>query len=461
MTAIPRILIAAPASGSGKTAAAASLMAAYRDRGMKIRACKCGPDYIDPMFHKNVLGVESENLDLFFSSRDEMKINFIHHAENADLTVTEGVMGYYDGMALDTDRGSSWDVAACLHMPVILIIPARGTALTAAAMIRGLAEFRNNSNIRGILLNRISGMLYPRMKQMIEKELNQMGCRIPVVGYLPEDPVFHLESRHLGLIMPEEIQGLQDRIRRAGEIVSGTVDLDLLFQIAEKAPDIEINTADRLRMASDKKIKIAVARDRAFCFYYRDNLDMLARLGCEIVPFSPLNDTSLPSDINGLILGGGYPELYAQRLADNKTMLASVYNAISDGMPCLAECGGFMYLHEEMEDNDKNIYHMAGVIKGRTFPKGKLVRFGYITVENRYGTSGYLQEGENIRGHEFHYWDSTDSGTDCLAVKPGGQRNWECIHSAGNLFAGYPHLYLPSNKNFAIRFVRRCREWRK
>lgn len=466
---IPGIMLAAPASGSGKTSAACGLMAAFGSRGLKIRSCKCGPDYIDPMFHREVLGVDSENLDLFFSKPEELRESFRRHTTGADLTVVEGVMGYYDGMGLDTDHGSSYEVASVLNLPVILVVPCRGAALSLAASVRGMLAFRKESNIRGILLNRVSGMLYPRLKQMLESELKQAGYDIPVVGYMPEDEAFRLESRHLGLITPQEIEGLRGQTARAGEILAGTADLDLILQIAEKgaangetAEEDRSETGDKPVFGTgENRVRIGIARDKAFCFYYKDNLELLEKLGCEPVPFSPLSDPRLPDGLSGLIFGGGYPELYGRTLAENKGLLQEIHSLIEDGIPCLAECGGFMYLHEELEDRDGQVWKMTGNIKGRTWPVGRLVRFGYVKImpEEARTEAGYLFPGEEIRGHEFHYWDSTDSGSDCLAVKPDGRRSWQCIHMDGNLFAGYPHLYLPSLPAFAERFVRRCREW--
>lgn len=466
---IPGIMIAAPASGSGKTSAACGLMAAFGSRGLKVRSCKCGPDYIDPMFHREVLGVDSENLDLFFSKPEELRESFRRHTAGADLTVVEGVMGYYDGMGLDTDHGSSYEVASVLNLPVILVVPCRGAALSLAASVRGMLAFRKESNIRGILLNRVSGMLYPRLKQMMESELKQAGYDIPVVGYMPEDEAFRLESRHLGLITPQEIEGLRGQTARAGEILAGTADLDLILQIAEKgaangetAEEDRSETGDKPVFGTgENRVRIGIARDKAFCFYYKDNLELLEKLGCELVPFSPLSDPRLPDGLSGLIFGGGYPELYGRTLAENKGLLQEIHSLIEDGIPCLAECGGFMYLHEELEDREGQVWKMTGNIKGRTWPVGRLVRFGYVKImpEEARTEAGYLFPGEEIRGHEFHYWDSTDSGSDCLSVKPDGRRSWQCIHMDGNLFAGYPHLYLPSLPAFAERFVRRCREW--
>ena len=460
----PGILLTAPASGSGKTAAACALMAALGEQGLDVRACKCGPDYIDPMFHREVLGLDSKNLDLFFSEPEELIRGYIRHTEGADIAVTEGVMGYYDGMALDSDRASSYDVAHTLGLPVLLILPCRGASLSLAAVVKGMAEFRKDSRICGILLNQVSGMLYPRLKEMLESELQSIGLDIPVIGYLPDDPCFRMESRHLGLVTPQELDGLKAQMRRAGELLSRTVDLELVRQIAEKAarsmkkePDTAAEKA--LAGSAEKALRIGVARDEAFCFYYKDNLTLLEDLGCTLIPFSPLRDSALPEGLDGLLLGGGYPELHGEELVGNTGMISSVREALEAGMPCLAECGGFMYLHEEMEDRNGKKWPLVGAIRGRTYPTGKLVRFGYVKIENSAGTEGYLQPGEYVRGHEFHYWDSTDSGSDCLAVKPDGRRKWNCIHMDGSLFAGYPHLYLPSMRKFAERFVRQCREW--
>lgn len=464
----PRIMIAAAASGSGKTSVACALMEAFRLKGTEVRACKCGPDYIDPMFHREVIGVASRNLDLFFSDKEEIRSEFVRYSSDADLTVTEGVMGYYDGRSLDTVEGSSYDIARTLEMPVLLVLPARGASLSLAAVIRGMKEFRKDSNIRGILLNRISGMLYPRLKAALEAELEKSGIRIPIVGYVPEDDSFRLESRHLGLVTPQELENLKEQIRRGAGILQKSADLEKIYSIAQSAPDLPGDQMERSPDSCEKKVRIAVARDEAFCFYYQANLEFLESLGAELVPFSPLHDRRLPENISGLLLGGGYPELYGAELADNERMRREIRRCLSEGLPCLAECGGFMYLHEELEDREGNVFPMAGVIRGRTAPAGKLVRFGYVDIENsgREGfedenSGAYLLPGEKIKGHEFHYWDSTQNGEDCVARKPDGRRSWPCIHMRGNLFAGYPHLYLPSLPRFACRFMERCRKFQR
>lgn len=473
----PGFLLSAVSSNSGKTAAACGLMSAFKQEGERVCACKCGPDYIDPMFHREVLGVDSKNLDMFFSEEDILKEGYLKHTKDADITITEGVMGFYDGMSLDSVKGSSYDVAQTLGLPVILVINARGAAMTLVAMVKGIVEFRPDSNIRGILLNRVSAMLYPRLKEMLENELARIGHdEIKIVGYMPENEVFHLESRHLGLVTPQEMENLQEKVRQAGEILAKTVDLELLEQIAGEAAVWKAEVSEESEKIGSLKslnypVRIAVARDEAFCFYYKDNLELLESLGCELIEFSPLRDEKLPDNISGLILGGGYPELYGKQLSENQSMLTSIRKALmQEKIPCLAECGGFMYLHEEMEDADGNVWKLVGRIHGKTFPTGKLVRFGYVNLqrspdenpisefkEQKSLANSWILPGENIRAHEFHYWDSTDSGNDCLAVKPDGKRRWECMHLEENLVAGYPHLYYPSCKEFAERFVEKCR----
>lgn len=460
---IPRIVFAAPSSGSGKTVTVCALLKALSMQDRKAAAYKCGPDYIDPMFHREVLGIETGNLDLFFCEREKIGQTFCRQAKDKDIAVIEGVMGYYDGISMDSYEASSYDVARTLKAPVILILSPKGMALSAAAIVEGIICFQKDSNIRGIILNRTGEHLYPRMKQMLEEELKRRGYEIPVLGYLPEEEVFSLESRHLGLVTPAELKGLQEKMKEAGRRVSETVELERLFKIAASAPEFPDRSlsGDQSRenigihMPGRSLLRIAVAKDEAFGFYYRDNIEVLQELGCELIEFSPLSDTRLPEGIKGLLLGGGYPELYAKTLAENEKMRRAVKEAVEQGIPCLAECGGFMYLHETLSDREKNVYPMAGVIKGHASFRGKLVRFGYIHVEgNCDGT--YLKKGEVIRGHEFHYWDSTDNGSACVARKPDGKRSWNCIHESGNLFAGYPHLYLPSFLPFAERFVQAC-----
>lgn len=457
---IPRIMIAAASSGSGKTVITCALMEAFRQSNLNIKAYKCGPDYIDPMFHREVLGVPSENLDLFFSDQKELEKHFIRHAAGTGLAVAEGVMGYYDGMTLSSDRASSYEVALTLGFPTILVVPCKGMSLSVMPLILGMIRFRKDSGIRGIILNRIREPLYAKMKQMIETELKAQGYEIPVVGYVPEAGVFQLDSRHLGLVLPQETDGLKEQLRRTGEILKETIDLSAILEIADSAPDFADPKDEGVSAAlrQESSVRLAVAQDEAFCFYYEDNLEMLESFGCEIVPFSPLHDRKLPEDVQGLWLGGGYPEVYAKELSGNTDMTGSICREIERGLPCIAECGGFLYLHRELEGTDGTSYPMAAVFEEKAYRTERLRRFGYITLHAN-ADGGFLQEGEEIRGHEFHYWDSENNGTDCMALKPDGKRSWECIHMTETLFAGFPHLYLPSDPAFVRRFLEKCRAY--
>lgn len=465
---VRKLMIAAASSGSGKTVIACALMAAFQGKEQQVSACKCGPDYIDPMFHREVLGIESENLDLYFCEADVMRRLFKEHIKAADVVIVEGVMGYYDGLTLSSDKASSYEVADKLGLPVILVVPCKGMALSVMPLILGMLEFRENNHIQGMILNRVSDMLYPRMKEMVESELLKRGYEIPVVGYVPENEVFALESRHLGLVTPKEIEGIRDRLKKAGEILTRTVDIERLLEIGGRVDEAEFT--DNMRSETRKHIdgnlpeapstpvRIGIASDKAFCFYYKDNLELMKRLGCELIPFSPLYDNALPQNLHGLLFGGGYPELFAETLSNNQSMLKSVSLAVREGMPCLAECGGFMYLHDSLEGKDRIKRRMVGVVPGSAFRTDRLVRFGYVELRaQKDGT--FFQKGDTLKGHEFHYWDSTSNGADCMAYKPDGKRFWECIHMEGNLFAGFPHIHFYSNPDFAIRFTEACKSF--
>lgn len=459
MTKIPGILLAAPSSGSGKTITACGLMAAFEQMGKNIRACKCGPDYIDPMFHRTVLGIESENLDLFFSSEQELREIYLAHGTGAELVVTEGVMGYYDGISFGSSQGSAWETAGVLGIPVILVVPCRGMASSVLALLKGFLEYQQDSHIRGIILNRISPMLYPQMKEMLEQELADMGHpEVKILGYLPEKECFRLESRHLGLVTPQELDGLKSQLREAGQTIMETVDLPGILEIAEQAECLEEENPIKKEGNEKQKVRVAVARDEAFCFYYKENMKLLEQAGCELVSFSPLEDEALPEGCSGLLLGGGYPELYGARLEANECLRREIREKIAEGMPCLAECGGFQYLQDELTDADGYSYHMAGVISSASRNQGRLVRFGYVTIKAEQD-GAFFKKGEQIRAHEFHHWDSTDNGESCLAVKPDGKRSWQCMHMNGNLMVGYPHLYYRSHPELVERYVKACKEY--
>ena len=443
----PRLLFAAPASGSGKTTVVCGLLRALKNRGKGVRAFKCGPDFIDPLFHETVVGVPSGTLDLFFSDQDQLKRLYCRHAAGADLCLIEGVMGYYDGLGAATDRASSYAVARALDAPVVLIVDGRGQSLSALATLEGFLRFREDSRIRGVLFNRMSEGVYSALKPEVEK----LGVR--PLGFVPKAPELMIESRHLGLVTPGEIEDLGQKLDALAALLERTVDMEGLLALAGSAPALEAPPAPPIPPLP--RTRIAVARDQAFCFLYRDNLDLLADYGAELIFFSPLHDDALPAGAQGLILPGGYPELHARALSENESMRRSVREAIQNGLPCLAECGGFLYLHRELEDMEGRSWPMAGVLDARAYRTPRLGRFGYITLTAKADTA-FLPAGEIVRGHEFHYFESESCGDALRAQKPTGSRGWDCGHSRGNLLMGFPHLYYPSDPQLIERFLRAC-----
>ena len=437
---LPRLLIAGTGSGCGKTTLVCAILQALKNRGCEVASFKCGPDYIDPMFHSEVIGAPSANIDLFFAGEDTARTLFARHA--ADLNLIEGVMGYYDGLSMDDPRASAWDVARALEVPVVLVVNVRGMALSAAAVVKGYQTLRSPGNIAGVILNRATAMSYPGLKKAIERE-----CGIPVYGYLPACPECALESRHLGLVTAQEVTNLHEKLQILAQRAEESIDLDGLIELMRAQPPLEV-TDERLGPLG--RVRIAVARDKAFCFYYRDNLELLEELGAELIEFSPLTDAALP-DCDGLILGGGYPELYARELSENETMRASVRAAVRGGLPTIAECGGFMYLTERIGEHP-----MVGAIPASCRDTRKLSRFGYATVTAD-AESLLFSAGDSIRGHEFHYWDADHPGDSLTARKESG-RAWRCGWTSDSLYAGYPHLYLHSNPRCAQRFIQKCLE---
>ena len=446
---VPRILLGAAASGSGKTLITCGLLQALKNRKLQVTSFKCGPDYIDPMFHSRVIGTKSRNLDSFFADEDTVRYLLEKNARDCEISVIEGVMGYYDGLAGISAKASAYDVAKITKTPAVLIVNAKGMSLSAAAFIKGFVEYQEDSQIRGVILNQVSSMMYPRLKQIIEEELS-----IKVYGYVPVVKDCVLESRHLGLVMPEEIVDLQQKLMELAEILEKSVDIDGLLELAEHAEELPVQESP-VAYHTGRKIRIALAKDEAFCFFYQDNLELLEEMGAELVPFSPIHDKKLPEHIDGMLFHGGYPELYAKKLSENKEMLAAVCAAVQTGIPYMAECGGFMYPHQEMEDMEGHSWPMAGVIHGKSWRTPRLTRFGYITLED--GTCFGEHVGA-IRAHEFHYFDSDCCGEAYTAKKPLSSRSWKCIHSDGQGMSGFPHMYYYSNLRVPEQFLRACEE---
>ena len=427
-----QLLVAAPRSGSGKTTLTCALLAALKAQGQRLCAFKCGPDYIDPMFHRAVLGVPSANLDLFFSSVDTVRTLYARGAAGCTAAVCEGVMGYYDGLGGVTDTASAWHLADTLDLPVILAVRPKGESLTLAAEIRGLAAFRTPHHIAGVVLNDCTPSLYALLAPMLERETG-----IPVLGYLPTLPAAAIESRHLGLYTAAEITDLQAKLELLADTAQKTVDWPRLFALCNRPAPPAPAPVER---ATARPVRIAAAQDEAFCFAYAETLTALRDAGAELAFFSPLHDSCLPEGAAGLYLPGGYPELHAGALSRNAAMRAAVREAVERGLPTVAECGGFLYLGQTLEDADGHAWSMAGALPGAGYKAGRLVRFGYANLTAD-ADSLLFRKGEAWPAHEFHHWDTTEPGAALTAHKPTGSRSWPCCVVSDELYAGFPHLY--------------------
>lgn len=446
---LPRILLSAAGSGSGKTLLTCGILKALKNRGIRAASFKCGPDYIDPMFHSRILETKSRNLDTFFTKPDTTRYLLGENARDCDIAVIEGVMGYYDGLAGISVQGSAYEVSGITKTPAVLIVNCKGMSVSIVPQILGFIQYQKDSRIGGVILNRMSAMLYPRVKAMIEGQLD-----IKVLGYVPELSDCVLESRHLGLVLPDEVQDLKGKVSRLAEQLEKSLDIDALLALAGEAEELFWEEpALPAPLAAGERVRIAVARDEAFCFLYEDNLRLLEKLGAVLVEFSPLHDTEIPQ-ADGLLLPGGYPELYARQLSENTAMREAIYRAVTGQMPCLAECGGFMYLHREMEDMQGGSWPMAGVIDAKAYRTGKLGRFGYIHLKGE----AFGHSFENIPAHEFHYFDSENCGEAFEAQKPLSSRGWKCMHTEYRMLAGFPHLYYYGAPEIAAEFLRRCAE---
>lgn len=444
---LPRLLLAAAHSGSGKTMLTMGILAALARRGIPLAAFKSGPDYIDPMFHSRVLGIPARNLDGYFTDADTLRMLFSRSAAGAGgLSLIEGAMGYFDGAGLGGMQASACELAQTLSAPVVLVVDAAGMSLSAAAVLQGFLSFVTPSQIRGVIFNRMSKAVYDAVRPQVEA----MGVR--ACGYLPRLRGMELESRHLGLVTPQEMQALRAYTERLADAVEQTVDLDALLTLAKGAPALSWREQRLPRLR--EPLTVAVARDRAFCFLYEDNLDYLRALGAKIRFFSPLSDARLPEHTDVVLLSGGYPELYARELSENEAMRKTIRQAYADGVYILAECGGFLYLGQTLESMDGAVYPMCGVLSGQGFRTERLQRFGYIELTPQGG-------GTAVRGHEFHYFDSTDNGAAMHAKKPYRETAWDCMHASEHLLAGFPHLSYYSAPSFLYERLERYTAYRR
>lgn len=438
-----RIMFAAPSSGSGKTTMVCGLLHAYSNQGISVSSLKCGPDYIDPMFHRQMIGNRAGNIDTFLSNEATAMQVLSQTSAESDLTILEGVMGFLDGVSY-SKAGSSASIAELTQTPVILVINAKGMSRSVLPVIQGFCM--HSPQIRGVILNKVHRHVFLSMKEMIEKECE--GIR--VYGYLEENPEYSFDSRHLGLMMPHEISDVKARLQLLSASMEESIDMEGIFALANTAS--ELPTSQPHVIPKHQELQIGIASDEAFCFYYRENLEYLKQCGAKLCFFSPIHDAALPDDLDGLILGGGYPELYAEALSENKSLIAQLKHAMEGRLPVVAECGGYLYLHEALYNIDGKRFPMVGIIPGNAIYTGKLSHFGYLKIREGRFFGKHIPE---LAAHEFHYYRSESEGDAYHAEKQNG-KTWEFGYCSDTLYAGFPHLYFPGNEQLADALIDAC-----
>lgn len=448
-----RLVIAGTGSGVGKTTLTIGLMSALRNRNVVVQGFKCGPDYIDPSYHSAVTGRPSRNLDSWMLAPDVVRDIFVRGSTGADISIVEGVMGFFDGKSPYSNAGSSAEISEIIQSPVILVVNCASMARSVAAVVKGFQTFAHGPNIVGVIANHVGSEHHYRLVQAaIEQE-----CGIPVVGYLQKEPDIAIPERHLGLIPSIERGELAPFFTRLGELVEETIDLQQIMELSKAGP---LPRQERSIFAPTGKqdVTIAVARDAAFNFYYPENLELLQAYGAKLVYFSPLNGEKLPGVADGLYIGGGFPEEFAQQLCAAEEVKASIRRAIQRGLPTFAECGGFMYLTEAIETTDGRSYDMVGVIPGKVIMQKRLVALGYREIEGNVGNM-LLAPGMQAKGHEFHYSRYQTAQPIPHAYRIKGMRvDKEEGYMQGNLLAGYTHIHFASCPQMVHNWLARCKE---
>ncbi|MFB5661838.1 cobyrinate a,c-diamide synthase [Alteribacillus sp. HJP-4] len=450
----PRVIIAGTGSGTGKTTITVGLMAAFIKTGLAVQGFKCGPDYIDPSYHTAVTGRSSRNMDSWMLPHKDMLSYFQRGAEGADLSIIEGVMGLYDGKSPESDQGSTAEISKLLQAPVILVVDISSMARSAAAIVKGFQALSEDVNIGGVIVNNAgSEGHYKLCKTAIEKE-----CGVPVVGYLKRGDVPQIPERHLGLIPALERGELDELFDKLSSVMKQQVQLNEVKRIAEKAGELERNkSASAMKR---KTVRIAVARDHAFNFYYPENLELLEENGAELLYFSPLKGEPLPLESDALYIGGGFPEEFAAELAASTETKESILQGIRKGMPVYAECGGYMYLCKSIMTTDGLSHTMIGAIPSTIQMTTNLAALGYREVEALHDTV-LLKKGEQARGHEFHYSTvSAEKPYDAPHYVKGMRKNEKEGYYLPNVTAGYTHIHFASNPKMAARFVELAKTWR-
>ncbi len=460
-------LIAAPQSGSGKTTVALAIMAALCRRGLAVAPFKCGPDFIDPGYHCLVTGRPSINLDGWMCPEEFVAGTFRLHSAGADVAVIEGVMGLFDGIGTSSGQGSSAQVAAITGKPVLLVVNARGMAASAAALVKGFAEYDHQVRLAGVIFNNVGSDTHG---ELLCRAMSEALPQVAVFGCIPRDESLVIPSRHLGLVTAEDNPLPPEYLERLADLAEQHLDLDGLLGLKTNFPQPPFikggDVFPPLHVGEGRGeggVRIAVARDRAFCFVYEDNLRLLREAGAQIVAFSPLDDRELPKDLNGIYLPGGYPELFAEQLAANGAMRAAILASVKNNMPVYAECGGFIYLTEGMEAvGPAAPADFVGVfpVRARMLPKRKAL--GYRQVES-VADSVISSAGGSARGHEFHYSEIGEMPVHiqrCYHVTRQGQELGREGYCFRNCLASYIHLHFGSHAGIAPAFVAACVEYR-
>ncbi|HOO53493.1 MAG TPA: Ni-sirohydrochlorin a,c-diamide synthase [Methanothrix sp.] len=457
---LPRILLAGDRSSSGKTTIVAGLLSALRNRGLAIQSYKVALDYIDPSYHTGITGRWCRNLDGHLMPEKTIREVYAHAAEGADVAVIEGVRGLYEGY--DGDRGSTAQIAKMLRSPVILVVDARSITRSAAALVKGYVDFDPDVEIKGVILNKIGGQRHT--EKAISAIRDHAG--VEVVGVIPRDESMHLSMRHLGLVPMLEGErrqaGFAERLAKIREVVEEGLDIDRILEIAAEAEPLEEPVPDLyLPNRTGEGVRIGVALDEAFNFYYRENVELMELSGAEVVPVSPIHDPALP-EIDGLYIGGGYPELYSKELSENGSMMESIRRAHEDDIPIFAECGGLMYLCEEIDWGGES-HPAVGLVPAKTRKGGR--RIVSYTEGEFLRDCSMGPRGAKFLGHEFHHSELVlDEGADVeyairLRRGTGIEKGMDGIVD-GNLVASYNHFHAASYREFPRHFIKCAREAR-
>lgn len=453
-----KIVIAGTGSGVGKTTISLGIMKALVNRGKSVQPFKVGPDYIDPSYHKYVTGRPSRNLDSYMLDEDQVKYVYSQASKSTDISIIEGVMGLYDGLGIDINKHSTSQIAKTLKAPLILVLDAKAMGASAAAMVLGYKQVDKNVDIVGVIANNVrTKRHYEIVKASIEKY-----CSLEVLGYLPPDDEISLESRQLGLVPSQEMENLDKKIDRIGQLVEEYVDVDRIIELSESEAvtssfelSMFVEDPDVLDLARDKRM--AVAYDKAFNFYYPSNIELLKSIGVQLKFFSPLEDESVP-DADIIYIGGGFPEVFAGQLEANKSMRESLYRAYEANKPIYAECGGLMYLGEDLLDLEGNRFQMVGAIKGHSKMEKSLKRFGYCQATAKEDNL-IAYKGQQICGHEFHhssFHSDLDTAFDIEKIVNGQVIDrWEGGYFSKNTLASYLHIHFYNNLSLVCYLLSR------